>query len=198
MQTNTKYKRGQKFTIIETGEEITLNRIKENGEYFCDFDNGSYQSFHPDELKPVTKGKKPISSKPKKLTKSEKSDKDDLNLFFDTLAIPAHCQECGDMLMAFNKFAKRSVCCHILPKSKFESIATNPLNILFMGADFLGGCSDHDFWDKSVGNRKKMNVYQLAIERFELLKPSMTSSEIIEAYKYLGIPLTKEILNQIK
>lgn len=130
---------------------------------------------------------KSIKSKVKGATNEEKEAKNGLNAFFDSLVVPERCQECGDRLMAFNKFAKRSCCAHLLPKFKFESIATNELNILFMGADFLGGCSCHDCWDKSVSNRKKMEVYPLALQRYELLKEFLTNAEIVSADKYLGL-----------
>jgi hypothetical protein len=183
-----KDKRGKLFTVIESGENVKLNRIQSDGRYFVDFENGSYDSFDRSDLSEQKQNKvSSISNKPKKLTEVQQTDKNALNIFFDTLAMPQRCQECGDMLMAFNKFAKRSCCCHILPKFKFESIATNELNILYMGADFLGGCSDHDFWDRSVSNRKRMNVYILALQRYELLKEFLTDAEIVSADKYLGL-----------
>lgn len=67
---STKIKRGTKLTIIETGEIVTLNRIKENGNYFCDFDNGSYQSFDVTELKLTTKINEPIN----KVSESKKEE----------------------------------------------------------------------------------------------------------------------------
>lgn len=117
------------------------------------------------------------------------SEKKDLNAFYDSLKIPFNCQNCRQPLYAFNKRAKRAVSCHIFPKSKFISIATDPDNIVFMGCDFVGSsCDHHTIWDYSVDNRKKMPIYDLAIKRYsESLKFRMTEKEIVMAEDYLGL-----------
>lgn len=197
-----KDKRGKKFIIVESGEIVTLNRIKENGQYFCDYQDGNYASFDLSDLREDKLNKvSSISNKPKKLTEKQKSDKDALNEFFDQQAetMPFNCDECNKPLYAYTRFAKRCVIAHIFPKSDFKSIKTNPLNIFYLGADLLGICGHHDQWDKlGIAQRKTMNVYSLALERFELLKPHMTTSEVLEGYKYLGIPITQEILKELK
>lgn len=197
-----KDKRGKQFLIVETGELVTLNRIKENGEYFVDYPNGNYASFDLSDLREAKQNKvSSISNKPKKLTEAKKSDKDALNEFFDKQAetMPFNCDECNKPLYAYTRFSKRCTTCHIFPKSDFKSIQTNPLNIFYLGADLLGICAHHDAWDRlGISKRKTMNVYSLALERFELLKPHMTTAEVLEGYKYLGIELTQQILNELK
>lgn len=195
-----KDKRGKQFIIIETGENVKLNRIQDNGDYFVEFENCTFDSFGYNELKPLNKNKiSSISNKPKPLTEKAKSDTQAMNEFFDSLVVPFNCQSCNKPLYAFSKKAKRSVSAHLFPKAHFESIKINPDNIVFMGADYIGcPCSCHDRFDMNVDIRKSMPIYALALERFELLKPHMTTAEILEGYKYLGIELTQEILKQLK
>lgn len=195
-----KDKRGKQFIIVESGELVTLNRIKENGEYFCGYPNGNYASFDLSDLREAKPNKvSSISNKPKPLTEKAKSDTQAMNEFFDSLTIPFNCQCCNKPLYAFSKVAKRSVSAHLFPKAHFESIKTNPDNIVFMGADYIGcPCSCHDRYDMNVDIRKSMPIYQIALERLEILKPAMPTAEIIEAYNYLGIPITQEILKELK
>lgn len=61
IKSSTKPKRGAEYIIIETGETVKLNRIKDNGDYFMAYPNGNYESFSPDELKPATKQRMAIS-----------------------------------------------------------------------------------------------------------------------------------------
>ena len=194
-----KPKRGvTKFIFLETGEEVMYNTTTFDGKYLVDFPNGSYESFSPDELKLITKGKTPISKAPKKLTEKEKTDKQLMNDFFDSLDCPPYCENCNAPLIAYTTFGKRSCCAHIVPKSIIESVKRHPANIMFLGAGYLGGCDCHGIFDSSIDARKGMKIYPTALRRFELFKDDLTSSELITAYEYLGIPLTKEILNQLK
>lgn len=197
-----KIKRKTKLFDSEKGIDIWVWFDKMDGEVVA-YDNPEFKPPYylakKSDLKQSKQNKaSSISNKPKKLTEVQKSDKQKLTDFFDSLKVPDKCQECGQKLITYNKFARRSVCCHILPKFKFESIAMNPLNILFMGADFLGGCCDHDIFDNSVSNRIKMNVYPLVLERFDMLKPLLTLAETLKAMEYLGIPITQEILKELK
>lgn len=132
---------------------------------------------------------KPLVSKPKVLTDEEKQFKADKNDFFSKVAetMPFNCMNCNRPLYAFNKFAKRCVSAHILPKAHFESIATNEDNILFLGSDLILGCGCHDFYDASMAKRTSMKIYPLVLERFETLKNYLTQAEIVEAEKYLNI-----------
>lgn len=194
-----KPKRGvTKLIILETGEEVMYNTTTFDGKYLVDFPNGSFASFLPDELKLVTKGKTPISKAQKKLTEKEKSDKQLMNEFFDSLDCTIYCQECEVPLIAYTKFGKRSCCAHIVEKSTIESVKRNHYNIMFLGAAYLGGCMCHDLWDSNIESRMKMKIYPKALKQFELFKHNLTSAELIKCYEYLGIPLTKEILNQLK
>lgn len=141
------------------------------------------------DLKPAHKQRSVISNKPKVLNDKEKTDKQLLEDFYSRIALrmPYNCENCGQALQAFNKFAKRSCCCHILEKSKFPSIACNEDNILFMGAGFLGGCNCHDIYDSNSKARSDMNVYQKVQYQFEKLKQYLTDKEIIKAETYLSI-----------
>ena len=188
-----KYKAGNK--VIYQGKEVFVSSTKrpDNKIVICDDENlqkgFNYDPVYPHELKPAIKLKQGI------VTKSPSPEKHaelgDMTAFFDSLVhkIPFHCQNCGKPLYAFTKKAKRAVSCHILPKAKFTSIATDPDNILFMGCDFIGSpCDDHTRWDYSVDNRIKMPVYKIAVRRFnESLRHKLTDSEVVKALDYLGI-----------
>lgn len=141
------------------------------------------------DLKPVNKGRSTISSKPKVLNDKEKTDKQKMDEFYSRIALrmPYECENCGQKLQAFNKFAKRSCAAHILEKCNFPSIAMNEDNILFLGAGFLGGCQCHNLYDSNVEARSKMKVFQIALNRFEKLKQYLTDKELIKAYTYLNL-----------
>lgn len=182
-----KNKRGKQFFIVETGELVTLNRIKENGQYFCDYPNGNYASFDLSDLREVKQNKvSSIGNKPKKLTGGQKIEKKALNVFFanEILQMPFNCENCSLPLYAYTSFEKRCTIAHILEKKKFKSISTHPQNKLFLCAK--GGC--HAKFDNSTAKeRSQMKVYNLAIERYNKIKSLLTPSEMVYAEKYLNI-----------
>lgn len=182
-----KYKRGKQFIVIDTGELLTLDRVQESGDYFCLKENGTFDVYSPDEVKDTVKHRTPINSTPKPKSNDEKEKSDKLTQFFESLTIPNACHECDKQLIAFTPYGRRSVSAHVLPKSKFESIAMNPDNILFLGAGYLGGCNCHDIYDSCVDSRKSMKVYHIALKRYETMLPLLTDKEINEANKYLGL-----------
>lgn len=113
--------------------------------------------------------------------------KDEYKGFFESLTIPERCEECNQVLLAFNNFGRRCVSAHILPKSTFKSVAKHPDNILFLGSGILGGCRCHDTYDSCIENRKSMRVYETALSRLEGFKHLLTDKEIVMAEKYLGL-----------
>lgn len=187
---SNKLKRGTKLIIIETGEIVKLNRIKENGEYFCEFGNGAFESFALNELKEFQKSKTPISKEPKQLTPTQAQNKAIRNDFFAevTKDMPFNCMNCKKPLYAFTKWSKRCCAAHILPKSKFPSIAENKDNIVFMGVDLIAGvCNCHTEYDSSVEKRTQMPIYNLVLKRYHQLMQHLTEREIVMANDYLGL-----------
>lgn len=187
---STKPKRGQKF--IYQGKPVWIEILKPNGRFLvCDSEERSltdnYFEVKLSDLLSAPEKWQSISKQPKKLTDKQKTESQLLNEFFEGLKIPFNCQECNSPLYAHSKFFRRCVSCHILPKGLFPSIACNPDNILFMGASLLGVCTDHEKWDGSIDSRIKMKVYQIALQRYELLKPFLSPKELIMADKYLGL-----------
>ncbi len=181
--------------MILNGKTVWVERHREdNNVVICDnqkreyFDN--FEVVSHDDLVPVRKGVKPIVSKPKVLTAPQKEFKDDLSAFYDDMAkvMPFNCMECLKPLYAANKFARRCVTAHILPKGLFPSVATNVHNILFLGAGLVGICRCHDFYDASVENRVKMKVYKDAIESFvTYLRHELPETQLTAACEYLGL-----------
>lgn len=190
----TKYKRGTELSANGIPVWVELDQ---NGDcvFVCyqktrDVTKGDeFVWIEREALKQVNKGRSTITSKPKVLTEKEKTDKQKLDEFYSRIALrmPYNCENCGQPLQAFNKFAKRSCCAHILEKCNFKSIAMNEDNILFMGAGFLGGCQCHDKYDSDANTRSKMKVYQIALNRFEKIKEFLTDKELIKAYSYLNL-----------
>ncbi len=192
----TKYKRG--IELSANGIPVWVE-LDQNGDcvFVCyqktrDVTKGDeFVWIEREALKVANKGRSTISSKPKVLTDTEKTDKQKLDEFYSRIALrmPYNCENCLKPLYAFNKTAKRSVTCHLLPKSIFESIATDPQNIVFMGADYIGcPCNCHDRYDSNVDTRIKMPIYKVALERFETdLKFKLTPRELKQAFTYLNI-----------
>jgi hypothetical protein len=181
---SNKIKRGTK--LIYNGQTVEMERDREDGTALIRMGT-MFEDVDVCDLEPVKKVNKPINKVSD--TKKEKTEREKLNDFFAevSLKMPYECENCGQPLQAFNKFGKRSCTAHILPKSGFPSVAMNADNILFMGAGFLGGCSCHDRYDAGIEQRSKMKVYQVALKRFELLKPFLPDLELIRAYSYLNI-----------
>lgn len=131
-------------------------------------------------------GREPIKSKSK-----QKESAKELNVFFAdaSLVFPVYCENCGERLLNTGSFTRRSQTCHILPKTAsggFPSVATHPANKVFMCC--FHGCHGHGDWDnQDAEKRKKMPVYEKALERFRKFENELTESEKIKAYKYLGL-----------
>lgn len=192
-------------TKIKRGTELSLNgalvwcNLDQGGDcvFIChqkrmDVTKGDVFEWIPrDDLKPVKEVRAPIKKLAKNLSDEEIQNRANSNDFFDQMAlkIPYYCENCGKPLYAFNKKAKRSVTAHILPKKIFKSIAIDPNNILFMGADYIGcPCNCHDRWDMNSDIRSKMPIYDMALGRFETdLKFKLTRTELKAAYTYLKI-----------
>lgn len=124
----------------------------------------------------------------KKKNTEDKLKKKNLDIYFaeQTLVFSPICENCGSKLDTSSKFAMRSQTCHIIEKSKFPSVATHPQNKIFMCC--FGGCYGHSKYDNGdAKTRQSMQVYEIAIERFRSLENSLTTSEKMKAYKYLGL-----------
>lgn len=193
INTVKKYKRGFAFIDIEKEQQVWLYRIKSETGYLVSTDpcfenaNDMYEVKLSDLKELHQKRSSNIKAKVKALSPEQKDDKKERDQFFESLTIPALCQECDKPLIAFNSFARRSVSSHILPKAYFKSVATNPLNIMFLGAGFLGGCGCHGQWDTNIDNRIKMKVYDLAVKRFRQFQHLLTQNELDNALDYLNL-----------
>lgn len=199
----TKLRRGSEHYL--NGKPVYIERDKGDGTVLITdskerLPGDNYWNINKSDLKQQCKVNSKIQAKG--LAPDKISDKADLNTFFKSLEkdIPFGCMCCRKPLYALNKQSRRGVCCHILPKAKFKSIAMNRDNILFMGVYVFGSsCDDHSIWDSSVERRVKMPIYELALKRYtEKLKPLLTKREIILADEYLGITiksgnLTKDV-----
>lgn len=130
----------------------------------------------------VAKERKPIAKKSAKRIEQDKLDKvnssnDELELWFKNTRnkLCGFCK-CGCNLTSSkndDKYFKFS-CCHIFPKSKFESIKTHPLN--FVERAFWGGC--HSVMDDTSMDRwKDFADWNDIVEKFHLLAQELTDQE---------------------
>lgn len=94
------------------------------------------------------------------------------------------CMECGAFIPEFIQMVGmkmklsgyRCATAHVLPKKKefgFPSVASNPINRLFLGS----GCGCHNKYDSSWEKAATMKVWPLAVEIFKKLYPLIAASE---------------------
>lgn len=118
--------------------------------------------------------------------KEDKQKSTELNVYFasQVISIPHNCENCHQPLHATSKTIQRCVTAHILPKSKFESVATHPQNRMFLGVF----CGCHSKWDdKGTEDRKKMPCYNIALDRLQEFSTHLTAPEQVSAEEYLGL-----------
>lgn len=174
------------------GETVYINLDRMDGTVSVSREFNSYDIFDvlKEDLSPVRKLGSSIQAKPKVLTAEKKVVKNDLNAFYDEMAIdmPFNCANCNKPLYAFTKFGKRACTAHLLPKSLFPSIATNKYNIKFLGCGLLGVCDCHSQYDANLEERKKLKIYDEAVKIFAVhLRHELNDEDLISACKYLGI-----------
>lgn len=115
-----------------------------------------------------------------------------LNVFFaeQALLVPKLCENCKQELRAYDLSKKRFVTAHILPKATFPSVATHPLNRMFLGVSLFSECSCHGSWDNgNAQDRQKMYCFVIALTRIQDFIYNLTPHEFVKAEKYLGIEL---------
>lgn len=208
---STKLRRKSEHLLF--GKPVWVERDPQDGMVFiCDDKSLSVDSnfwwVSKSDLTTAPKTYSTIPVKKKKLSAEELQAEYELDMFYKSLwKGKGHfkCENCRAELYAFSNSQQRAVSAHILPKTPeggFPSIAMNEDNIIYLGCMPKGSaCNCHGQYDTNVANRKKMNVYQLVLKRFELLKPHLTEHEIQKAEEYLGLVtkhtnLAKELIEQ--
>lgn len=104
--------------------------------------------------------------------------KSNLDIFFEFARTHAldnglcKCENCGksirSQLNSKDTWLWRGAICHVIPKSKFGSVATNIHNYLLMDLQ----C--HADYDSSWEKAQKMPVFKIAKTKFKLFKASIT------------------------
>ncbi len=144
--------------------EIPCTREKQKGSIFCD-NHSRAMGIRPE------KGAKATAAK--KLTLTE--------FFNQQLCImPRGCMECNDPLYKSQVINPRTPVAHLLSKSQFKSVETNPLNIIFL-------CQrHHDSYDQQREKFMKNSALSSLIrERIALLFPLLTQQERAKIPEYL-------------
>lgn len=116
----------------------------------------------------------------------------ELNVFFadQALQVPERCENCNKRLNAFHAWSRRFVTAHILPKADnyFPTVATHPMNRMFLGVTMFSECNCHTMWDNGdAETRKGMRCYKIALERLEGFKQLIPANKQGKAEKYLGL-----------
>lgn len=116
--------------------------------------------------------------------------KKELDAWFAAQArhIPERCMEpgCGKRLFAEETWRIKAMICHILPKKTFWSVATHPLNRVF-----LCKTPHHDDFDASWDRAAQMGVWPQAVESFRQFMHLITDTEL----RHLP-PVLRELTNR--
>jgi hypothetical protein len=116
------------------------------------------------------------------------NNKSDLDKWYESQDVPERCENCNQKLNAFNKWAKRCVTAHIVPKSLFPEVATHPANRAFMGVALFGDCSCHNTFDHlDADTRKQMPIYPKIVERVKEFIHLIPENKLPKLEKYLGL-----------
>lgn len=85
---------------------------------------------------------------------------------FENMPSPHICEECGDKIVKINS----TNIAHILPKSKFPSVALEYYNYLLL----CGNC--HSTFDSSFKKASSMRCFEKARFRYNLFKDLVTEN----------------------
>lgn len=88
-----------------------------------------------------------------------------------------HCENCG---MEISSPGAKNVA-HILPKSSFKSVMTEPQNVMYLCSDLdlQEGKGCHDLYDSSWEVAKTMKIWSTAVERFNNFKDKVKEKSIV-------------------
>ena len=103
-------------------------------------------------------------------------DKPDYTNFFkyaiEVMNKVPYCENCGGKIdMSYNTYWNIA---HILPKSKYKSVATNPYNNLFLcSSKDNTGRDCHREYDNNIEDIVNMPCFAEAKRKFEIFKPNI-------------------------
>jgi len=184
---NPRPKRGKEY--IFEGETWYLNNIRPDGLYcLCNKRSmlpvDTYTTIDPKLIvEPKNHLKRNVSKTVERL-----NNKSDLDKWYESQDVPERCENCNQKLNAFNKWAKRCVTAHIVPKSLFPEVATHPSNRAFMGVALFSDCSCHNTFDHlDADTRKQMPIYPKIVERVKLFIHLIPENKLNRLKKYLGL-----------
>lgn len=144
--------------------EIPCSKEKQPGSLFC--------SNHS----------RAMGIRPEKGAKAAAANKQTLTEFYNyqLRIMPRGCMECNDPLYKSQVINPRTPVAHILSKSQFKSVQTNPLNVIFL-------CQKHhDSYDLQREKFMKSSPLSLLIrERIALLFPILSQQEQAKIPEYL-------------
>lgn len=166
-------------------------QVKQRKEYVCSSCSATYPSMRGEcrcglwnTISEVEVQKKvyrlpKISLKRKAQNELPDTHQEELGKWFEmqrglALTSGARCQNCGESiandLNSKDTWIWRRVLAHVVQKSKYDSVKTHPLNILFL----CWQC--HSDFDSSWDKARKMNIWGLAIVKAKKLLPLITEA----------------------
>jgi hypothetical protein len=123
-----------------------------------------------------------MSAKKKEAQPKEKAEKQKLTAFYNEMLAqaPLNCMETGEPLVTSTIINPRTICVHILSKSGYPSVATNPLNIIYLTA------YEHSKFDLQTERyMKEAKISGLIKQRVLLLIPFLSTEEQNKIPHYL-------------
>lgn len=104
-----------------------------------------------------------------------------IDFYMKHIAKIKKCENCGTSIL---HPGTKNVA-HILPKSKFKSIATDDNNIMYLCTrldrfDNNLGC--HETFDKSWSSAKSMDIWNTAVQRVKRIRDKITETSKILFY----------------
>lgn len=101
------------------------------------------------------------------------------------------CWETGEWIGKENKKSWHGSIAHVLPKSIFPSVKTNPMNYMIL--KMYGGT--HGQYDSSWENASKMKVWKFACKIFNVLYPLLTREEKAKLPEIILQEIKPEVYN---
>lgn len=145
--------------------------------YWTDYKRNIAQKFKLKQAKPKI-------YEAKKIPFEEVEQKKELDLWFHNQIsqMPHHCENCSAYLNPYAPWGAKTYIAHILPKSKFKSVMTHPLNRMFL----CEVC--HTNFD-TIGKDKRMEMpkIKLALERLSSFSHLLTNHEEVLLEDYLNL-----------
>lgn len=123
---------------------------------------------------------KKISDKTRRTQEARKKQREGYPSFYQSQIEKAHGEPCAECQKPIG-YADSTNIAHILAKSTSPEVATDPHNILILCG------AHHTAFDRSLAHRETMQCFEIATERYRMMKPKLTqiTSETRQFEKFI-------------